>query len=78
MDKQPQLPDVHVLVDWLAKETQLYTKAFCSGANNEILTRHRVVIDALVAEIRHRKAEDLLPSQVLSNLPPNDFFDATP
>jgi len=78
MDKQPQLPDIHVLVDWLAKETQLYTKAFSSGANNEILTRHRVVIDALVAEIRHRKAEDLLPSQVLSNLPPNDFFDATP
>ena len=78
MDKQPQQPDVHVLVDWLAKETQLYTKAFSSGANSETLTRHRVVIDALVAEIRRRKAEDLLPPQVLSNLPPNDLFDANP
>jgi len=78
MNKQPQLPDVHVLVDWLAKETQLYTRAFINGANNETLTRHRVVIDALVSEIRRRKAEDLVPSQVLSNLPPNDFFDATP
>ena len=78
MNKPPQQPDIQVLVDWLAKETQLYTKAFSSGANNENLTRHRVIIDALVAEIRNRKAEDLLPLQVLSNLPPNDYFDAAP
>jgi hypothetical protein len=78
MDKQPQLPDERILVDWLAKETQLYTKALIDGANNETLIRHRVIIDALITEIRRRKKEDLMTPQVLSNLPPNDFFDAVP
>jgi hypothetical protein len=78
MNKQPQLPDERILVDWLAKETQLYTKALIDGATEETLIRHRVIIDALITEIRRRRKEDLPAPRVLSNLPPNDFFEAVP
>ena len=69
--EHPHQLDTQVLVDWLAKETQLYTKAMISGASNEIVDRHRLVVDAIIAEIRHRKREDLLPPQAVTGLPSN-------
>lgn len=78
MNTNPQQLGLEVLVDWLAEETQQYTKAFISGKNAEALIRHRENMEVLIAEIRRRKREDLLPRQVVPELPPNDLFDSTP
>jgi hypothetical protein len=77
MDKQPKQLDVQVLVDWLAKETQRYTKAFISGKQDEII-RCKTIMDALITEIRRRKKDGLLPPGVVTGLPPDDFFEAAP
>ena len=77
MDQHPQQLDLEALVDWLADETQQYTKAF-SSKNPEALVRHRDTIDVLIAEIRRRKRDDLLPPQVVSGLPPRDLSETTP
>jgi hypothetical protein len=73
MDKHLQQLDLSALVDWLAEETQQYTRAFISSAFNENTLRHKETIEMLIAEIRRRKKEGLLPPKVMQGLPPNDF-----
>ena len=59
--------DTQALVDLLATETQDYTRAFLRGAQDEIAVR-RIVMEAIMAEIRKRKKEDVLPQNVLSTI----------
>jgi hypothetical protein len=61
--------DVQALIDLLATETQEYTRAFTRGAQNEIAVR-KIVIEALISEIRRRKKEDVLPQNVLTVIAP--------
>lgn len=61
--------DVQALIDLLATETEEYTKAFAKGAQQEIAMR-RTVMESLMAEIRARKKEDILPQNVLSAITP--------
>lgn len=64
-----QQMDLHALIDLLAIETQEYTKAYARGAQEEIAV-HRIVMDALITEIRARKKEDILPQNVLTTITP--------
>ena len=63
--------DTQALIDLLAAETQEYTRAFLRGAQHEMAVR-RIVIDALITEIKKRKKEDVLPQIVLSAISPSD------
>lgn len=74
MDKNPQQLDIQFLVDWLAKETQQYTKVLISGKQDEVL-RSKKSLDALITEIKRRKKGELLPPDIVAKLPPNDFFE---
>jgi len=49
--------DLQTLIDMLAEETQKYTKAFISG-NQKESANHRVIIDALIVEIKSRKQSE--------------------
>jgi hypothetical protein len=60
MDNQYQQFDFQILIDLLAEETELYTRAFISGKVQDT-ARHKAIIDSLVAEIKHRKQEASLP-----------------
>lgn len=66
--------DLQALIDMLATETQEYTRAFTRGAQEEIAIR-KIVIDALIAEIKRRKKENVLPQNVLTVLNPPDQTD---
>jgi hypothetical protein len=55
-----QQQEFHHLVDLLAKETELYTKALSSGKQGDI-TRYKENIDTLVAEITRRKKSQSMP-----------------
>ena len=57
--------DLQALVDLLANETQEYTMAYNKGAQDEIAVK-RIVMEALIAEIKSRKKEDVLPQNALS------------
>lgn len=59
--------DLQALIDLLATETQEYTRAFTRGELEEVKVK-RIVIEALIAEIRLRKKEDVLPHNVISAL----------
>ncbi len=61
--------DLQALIDLLAIETQEYTKAFTRGAQQEIAMR-RTVMESLIAEIKARKKEDILPQNVLAAITP--------
>lgn len=61
--------DVQALIDLLATETQEYTKAFSRGVQQEIAMR-RTVMESLIAEIKARKKEEILPQNVLSATTP--------
>jgi hypothetical protein len=61
--------DLQALIDLLATETQEYTKAFTRGAQQEIAMR-RTVMESLIAEIKARKKEDILPQNVLAAITP--------
>jgi hypothetical protein len=78
MDKHLQQLDLQALVDWLAEETQQYTRAFISSASNATILRHKEMMEMLIAEIRRRKKEDALPPGLMQSLPPNDFFETNP
>jgi hypothetical protein len=54
--------DLQMLIDLLAKETELYTKAFISG-KQQALAVHKISIDALVAEITRRKKAEIKPPE---------------
>jgi hypothetical protein len=54
MQHHYQQTDLQTLIDLLAKETGLYTKALGSGKQGEI-QQHKTNIDALVIEITRRK-----------------------
>jgi hypothetical protein len=57
--------DIQALIDLLANETQEYTRAYARGAQDEIAVK-RIIMDALIAEIKRRKKEDVLPQNVPS------------
>jgi len=78
MEKHLQQLDLQALVDWLAEETQQYTRAFISSANNGITLRHKEMMEMLIAEIRRRKKEESLSPERRQGIPPNDFFETTP
>jgi hypothetical protein len=61
--------DLQALIDLLATETQEYTRAFTRGIQDEIAVR-KIVIEALITEIRRRKKEDVLPQNVLTVIAP--------
>ena len=61
--------DLQALIDLLATETQEYTRAFSRGEQEEVAVR-RIVMEALIAEIKSRKKEDVLPQNVLSAIAP--------
>ena len=63
--------DTQALIDLLAAETQEYTRAYSRGAQDEIAVR-RIVMEALITEIKKRKKEDVLPQNVLSAISPPD------
>jgi hypothetical protein len=65
--------DLQALIDLLATETQEYTRAYTRGAQDEIAVR-RIVMEALITEIKKRKKEDVLPQNVLSAISPPDQF----
>jgi|RhiMetdeSRZDD1v2_1073273.scaffolds.fasta_scaffold18748_6 hypothetical protein len=48
--------DLQSLIELLAEETQLYTRAFIGGQTIEAAW-HKATIDALVEEIKRRKNE---------------------
>jgi hypothetical protein len=66
---QYQQLDLQSLVDLLAIETQEYTRAFARGVQDEIAVR-RIVMEALIAEIKLRKKEDVLPQNVTTAVNP--------
>ena len=66
--------DLLALIDLLANETQEYTRAFTRGAQDEVTIR-KTVMDALIAEIRSRKKENVLPQNVLSVISPPEVPD---
>jgi hypothetical protein len=57
--------DLQSLIDLLAKETELYTKALSSGKPGE-MAQHKERIDALVTEITGRKNAQSMPSKTAS------------
>jgi hypothetical protein len=61
--------DLQALIDLLATETQEYTRAFSRGEQEEVAVR-RIVMEALIAEIKSRKKEDILPQNALSAIAP--------
>lgn len=55
--------DLQTLIDLLARETESYTRALSSGKQAAIEI-HKETIDALVAEIIHRKkVQDMPPTR---------------
>lgn len=56
-----------VLLDLLAKKTQLYTKALVGGT--EDLSALRTSIDTLIAEIKTRKRDRPVPPEELRQMP---------
>lgn len=61
--------DLQALIDLLAIETQEYTKALTRGVKEEIAMR-RTVMESLIAEIKTRKKEDILPQNVFPAITP--------
>ena len=59
MQEYQQL-DLQALIDLLATETQEYTRAFTRGAQDEIAVK-RIAMETLIAEIKKRKKEEVLP-----------------
>jgi hypothetical protein len=74
MDQNYQQLDLQELLDLLARETQNFTKAFVHGMQEEIL-HYKATTDALVAEIRRRKKDVVLPPTGNLEIPPNDYFE---
>ena len=71
MQEYQQL-DLQALVDLLATETQEYTRAFARGAQEEIAVK-RIAMESLIAEIKKRKKEAVLPQNALTVInPPNE------
>ncbi len=61
--------DLQALIDLLAIETGEYTKAVSRGVQQEIAMR-RTVMDLLIAEIKTRKKEEILPQTVIAAVTP--------
>ena len=70
MQEYQQL-DLQALIDLLATETQEYTRAFTKGSQDEIAVK-RIVMEALIAEIKKRKKEAVLPQNALKAISPPD------
>lgn len=75
MDNYQQL-DLQTLIDLLAKETQLYTKAFGGGKQGDMAV-HKITIDALISEITRRKNKQNTPSGKGDTSLQNDFLETS-
>lgn len=70
MQEYQQL-DLQALIDLLATETQEYTRAYTKGAQEEIAVK-RISMEALIAEIKKRKKEAVLPQNAITAVSPPD------
>jgi hypothetical protein len=74
MNLNYQQMEYQALIDLLAEETQVYTRAFINKNQQEI-TNRGIGMAMLIAEIKARQREGSLPATNQS-IPPNDYFEA--